>query len=74
MLLAEKGIIDFDYIRQLEQFKKEWSEDDNIFWRNLKDRVTKDSFGTLKLDPPLSSSEKSRAKILVQRMERRGLC
>ena len=72
--LAEKGVIDFDHVERWNRFKKEWSEEDIIFWNKLKNRMTKDESGVLRLDPPLSIDEKMQAKIFVQRAEERYLC
>lgn len=57
-----------------EQFKKEWAEADLVVWNKLKEKMKIDGSGTLKLSPPLSSSEKEWAKKFVQRAEERGLC
>jgi hypothetical protein len=72
--LAEKGVIDFDHVERWNRFKKEWSEEDIIFWNKLKNRMTKDESGVLRLDSPLSIDEKMQAKIFVQRAEERYLC
>ena len=72
--LAENGVIDFDHVERWNRFKKEWSEEDIIFWNKLKNRMTKDESGVLRLDPPLSIDEKMQAKIFVQRAEERYLC
>jgi hypothetical protein len=72
--LAENGIIDFDHMERWDQFKKEGSDEDVIFWNKLKDRVRMDESGALNLDPPLSLSEKLWAKMIARRVEERGLC
>jgi len=72
--LGRKGIIDPDYMRRWEEFKKEWVEADLAIWNKLKERMIVGDSGALELSPTLSPSEKEWAKKVVMRAEERNLC
>lgn len=72
--LGRRGIIYPDHMVRWEQFKKEWAEEDLVIWDKLKEKMKVDDSGTMKLSPPLSSSEKEWAKNFIQRAEEKGLC
>ncbi len=72
--LTEKGIIDDNHYQKWNQFKNKWSQEDILFWNELKKRMRKDDAGNLKLEPPPSAEEKAWAKGFVRRAEEEGLC
>ncbi|MGB5100977.1 MAG: hypothetical protein WBN94_10330 [Methanothrix sp.] len=72
--LGRRGIIYPDHMERWEQFKKEWSEEDFVFWDQLMEKMKVDDAGTLKLSSPLSSSEKKWSKNFIHRAEEKGLC
>jgi hypothetical protein len=74
IFLGRKGIIYPDHMVRWEQFKKELAELDLAFWDELKEKIKVDDSGTLKLNPPLSLSEKKWVKKFIQRAKERGLC
>jgi hypothetical protein len=71
---AEQGLVYADYISEWEEFKKGWSLEDKVQWKNLLKRVGRDVYGNLRLEPPLSSEETVWAENMVRRAEGRGLC
>lgn len=71
---AEAGIVNTKHKKLWNRFKKEWSEEDRVFWRKFEDKMIKDKSGVLRLSPPLSADEKAWAKGFVKRAKEIGLC
>jgi hypothetical protein len=72
---ALAGVIDEDFLTSWIQFKEDWSEDDEKYWKDLLKRTKRDREGIMILDPQIMSPEElSWAKDFINRAKKRGLC